>query len=84
MLLSFIEDQLKNQPIVLLLYSYDCPAHEVVVTTFAYFLKEVANCEVILDIWDQHNIQVKQTEWNLDRYSRKSLVVRKRSKRFNF
>ena len=52
------DDPAKNMPIVLLLYSYDCPAHEVVVTTFAYYLKEVANCEVILDIWDQHNLQV--------------------------
>lgn len=46
----------KQLPIVLLLYSYDCPAHERVVIHFANYLQFVANCHVLFDIWDQHQL----------------------------
>lgn len=47
----------KNDPAVLILYSYDCAAHEKAVMVLATYLKEVCQLEVHLDIWDQNIIQ---------------------------
>ncbi|XP_013406067.1 uncharacterized protein LOC106170642 [Lingula anatina] len=49
----------KTNPSVLLLYSYDCPAHERVVSAFAMYLKEVCGCQVHFDLWDQDVVREK-------------------------
>ncbi len=53
----FSDDPYKQQPIVLILYSYDCDAHERVVIELANYLRFVANCDVMFDVWDQHLVQ---------------------------
>lgn len=40
----------------MLLYSYDCPAHEQVVIEFANFLRNEWHLEVHLDLWQQKDI----------------------------
>ena len=53
-----------KQPSVLIVYSYDCSAHEQVVVEFANFIKYIFRCEVNIDIWVQHEIQVGgATDW---------------------
>ena len=51
-----LEPPYKQLPLVLLLYSYDCPCHERVVISLANYLRFAANCDVLFDIFDQHLI----------------------------
>ena len=75
-MLSVTESAYKEQPSVLLVYSYDCQAHEQVVIEFASYLKHSANCLVYLDIWEQNELRSRGSlQWLKDKLQQCQFVV---------
>lgn len=60
-------DMKQHFPNVLLLYSSDCTAHECAVQAVAAFLMQICNCNVHIDLFEEHVIQEKGlNDWLLD------------------
>lgn len=52
-----IERAYEKQPLITLLYSFDCPQHEKSVIGLAQYLQNVCNCDVTLDLWAENQIK---------------------------
>lgn len=71
-----IDLEQKQVPSVLLLYSYDCSAHEKVVESLAGFLIETCNCNVHLDIFEEQIIHERGLdEWLVDRLQEAEFII---------
>lgn len=63
----FISEFHKKSSSVLLLYSYDCPAHEKVIQALSDFLIQICNCHVHLDVLEEQVICQKGIHsWLMD------------------
>lgn len=63
-------------PTVLLLYSYDCSAHEKVVEALSGFLIETCNCNVHLDMFEEQMIHERGLDdWLIDRLQEAEFII---------
>ena len=61
---------------MLLLYAYDCPAHEKVVSALAGFLIDTCNCNVHLDIFEDQIIHERGLDdWLIDRLQEADFII---------
>ena len=66
----------KQVPTLLILYSYDCPAHEKVVSSFAGFLMEACHCNVHLDIFEDQLIYERGLdEWLVEKLQEADFII---------
>ncbi|XP_033745082.1 interleukin-17 receptor D-like [Pecten maximus] len=66
----------KQIPSVLLLYAYDCAAHEKVVSALAGYLIETCNCNVHLDLFeDQIIFERGLDDWLVDRLQEVDYII---------
>lgn len=71
-----IDLEQKQVPTVLLLYSYDCSAHEKVVEALAGFLIETCNCNVHVDIFEEQIIYERGLdEWLVDNLQEAEFII---------
>lgn len=71
-----IDLEQKQVPTVLLLYSYDCGAHEKVVEALAGFLIETCNCNVHLDLFEEQIIMERGLdEWLVDSLQEAEFII---------
>ncbi|XP_014769150.1 uncharacterized protein LOC106868418 [Octopus bimaculoides] len=69
-------DMKQHFPNVLLLYSSDCCAHEYVVQAMAAFLMQICNCNVHIDLFEEHLIQEKGlNDWLLDNMQEAEYII---------
>ncbi|GAB1606414.1 uncharacterized protein LOC115209836 [Argonauta hians] len=69
-------DMKQHFPNVLLLYSSDCCAHEYVVQAMAAFLMQICNCNVHIDLFEEHVIQEKGlNDWLLDNMQEAEYII---------
>lgn len=74
--LTFSDLEHKQNPTVLLLYAYDCGAHEKVVSALAGFLIETCNCNVHLDLFEDQIIQERGLDdWLVDRLQEVDFIM---------
>ncbi|XP_061187772.1 uncharacterized protein LOC133195835 isoform X2 [Saccostrea echinata] len=66
----------KQIPTILLLYAYDCVAHEKVVSALAGFLIDTCNCNVHLDIFEDQIIHERGLDdWLVDRLQEADFII---------
>ena len=66
----------KQVPTVLLLYSYDCSAHEKVVEALAGFLIETCNCNVHVDMFEEQIIHERGLDdWLVDNLQEAEFII---------
>lgn len=66
----------KQIPTILLLYAFDCPAHEKVVSALAGFLIDTCNCNVHLDIFEDQIIHERGLDdWLIDRLQEADFII---------
>lgn len=66
----------KHIPCVLILYAYDCAAHEKVVSALAGYLIETCNCNVHLDLFeDQIIFERGLDDWLVDRLQEVDYII---------
>lgn len=71
-----IDLETKQVPTILILYSYDCPAHEKVVSSFAGFLIEACHCNVHLDIFEDQLIYERGLdEWLVEKLQEADFIL---------
>jgi hypothetical protein len=71
-----IDLEQKQVPTVLLLYSYDCSAHEKVVEALSGFLIETCNCNVHLDMFEEQLIMERGLdEWLVDNLQEAEFII---------
>lgn len=76
MCLFIVDLEQKQVPTVLLLYSYDCCAHEKVVEALAGFLIETCNCNVHLDMFEEQIIVERGLdEWLVDNLQEAEFII---------
>lgn len=66
----------KSQPVILLLYAYDCPLHEQVVSALAAFLMEACGATVTLDLLEENDIVERGIDdWLVDRLQEADYIL---------
>ncbi|XP_059166711.1 uncharacterized protein LOC131948975 [Physella acuta] len=66
----------KAQPVVLMLYAYDCPIHERVVAALAGFLMEACGVTVTLDLLEEHDITERGVDdWLVERLQEADYIM---------
>ena len=66
----------KQTPTVLLLYAYDCAAHEKVVSSLAGYLIETCNCNVHVDLFEDQIIMERGLDdWLVDRLQEADFIL---------
>ncbi|WAR25932.1 I17RD-like protein [Mya arenaria] len=71
-----IDLEQKQVPTVLLLYSYDCSAHEKVVESLAGFLIETCNCNVHVDMFEEQIIHERGLDdWLVDNLQEAEFII---------
>lgn len=74
--LIFSDIEGKSQPIILLLYAYDCPMHEQVVGALAAFLMEACGVTITLDLLEENDILEKGIDdWLVDRLQEADYIL---------
>ncbi|XP_041348551.1 uncharacterized protein LOC121368080 [Gigantopelta aegis] len=71
-----VEVSNKQLPVVLLLYSYDCPMHEKVVQALGGFLMEACSCNVTLDLFEEQIIHDQGLDdWLVERLQDADFII---------
>ncbi|KAL4227045.1 interleukin-17 receptor [Mactra antiquata] len=71
-----IDLEQKQVPTVLMLYSFDCCAHEKVVEALAGFLIETCNCNVHIDMFEEQQIHERGLdEWLVDNLQEAEFII---------
>lgn len=71
-----IDLEQKQVPTILILYSFDCTAHEKVVSSFAGFLIEACHCNVHLDIFEEQLIFERGLdEWLVEKLQEADFII---------
>ncbi|CAG5125437.1 unnamed protein product [Candidula unifasciata] len=66
----------KSQPVILLLYAYDCPIHEQVVGALAAFLMEACGVTITLDLFEEGDILERGIDdWLVDRLQEADYII---------
>ena len=72
----FTDLEQKQVPTVLLLYSYDCSAHEKVVEALSGFLIETCNCNVHVDMFEEQIIHESGLDdWLVDKLQEAEFII---------
>lgn len=66
----------KSQPVLLMLYAYDCAIHERVVAALAGFLMEACGVTVTLDLLEEHDITERGVDdWLVERLQEADYIM---------
>jgi len=72
----FSDLEQKQVPTILILYSFDCQAHEKVVSTFAGFLIEACHCNVHLDIFEEQLVYERGLDdWLVEKLQEADFII---------